>query len=234
MSDSLPLPPADLRFMGEDEEAFLAVGDELVRDLTDLCGLKVESSVLDVGSGYGRVAHALWRHGWRGDYLGLDILSRHVRWCQEMLTPSTNGHLRFRHMDVRNARYNPQGTVDTASVSFDHEADVVVLASVFTHMYPNEVRHYLAEIGRSLVGRAFVTFFCLDEDWEVALRHEVEPGCRYQTPEDPLHRIGYTPRWIHEEVDRAGLRVYATSPGRWNGRPAGRGHQDAFVLETSL
>lgn len=228
---TLPLPPPALRFMGEDDEGFRAVGDQIVSDLREFCRLTASSTVLDVGSGYGRVAHALWRDGWRGDYLGLEILPSQVQWCQDVLTPLSEDRLHFRHMDVRNARYNPKGTIEPTSVRFGEMVDIVVLTSVFTHMYPDEVRHYLGEIARSLAGRALVTFFCLDDDWKVRLAHELEPGCRFQSPDDPLHRIGYTPRWIYQAAADAGLRVYAMSLGKWCGRPAGRGYQDTFILE---
>jgi len=57
MNDAaLPLPPPALRFMNEDDERFLATRDGIVSDLLDLCGLRTDGVVLDLGSGYGRVA----------------------------------------------------------------------------------------------------------------------------------------------------------------------------------
>ena len=56
-----PIPPEKMRFMNEDEPGFLATGDELTRDARAWAGLDDASDVLDVGSGYGRFAHALLR-----------------------------------------------------------------------------------------------------------------------------------------------------------------------------
>src|SRR5829696_7791557 len=242
---ALPLPPPALRFMNEDDERFLATGDGIVSDLLDLCGLRTDSVVLDLGSGYGRVDHALWRRGYRGDYLGLDPLRRHVKCCRRTLTKATGGALRFKHVDVENARYNPKGRLRADSVRFDvadASVDVVVVASVFTHMYPRDVRHYLSELGRLLKpsGRALATFFALDETWREAetagrsslpMPFELEPGCRFHRESDPLHAIGYAPTWIRGEVDGAGLRIFACRLGTWCRRAAALGYQDTFVLE---
>lgn len=242
---SLPLPPAELRYMGEDDEQFIAIGDGLVRDLVELGGLRDESSVLDVGCGYGRVAHALRRAGFDGRYLGFDIVPRAIEWCREVLAPASGGALAFEHLDVRNDRYNPGGRLTAGEVSFplaDGGTDMVVATSVFTHMLPGDVQHYLAEAARLLSprGRAFVTFFALDPTWEDAelaqrsklpMAHSLDARVRYHNPDDPLHAIGYDVRWIHGAVAAAGLRIHATRLGTWCGRTAGLGFQDVFVLE---
>ena len=231
--------------MAEDDEKFNAIGDMIVVDMIDLAALRADAAVLDIGSGYGRVAHALWRREFEGDYLGLEILSQHVEWCREHITPASGGRLRFEHLDVRNARYNPAGAVAADEVTFDvadGSVDVAVLTSVFTHMYPAEIERYLHELARVLRpgGRALTTFFALDETWRdaqlagrgaLAMTHVLDAHCRYHNADDPLHAIGYTPAWIRAAVTAAGLRVFATRLGSWCGRAAAVGYQDTFVLE---
>jgi SAM-dependent methyltransferase len=242
----LPLPPAQLRFMGEDDDAFRRIGDGIVEDMIELCALRGDASVLDVGSGYGRVAHSLWRHGFEGTYLGLEILSRHVAWCSDTLTPASGGQFEFGHLDVRNERYNAGGAMAASEATFevsDDVVDVAVLTSVFTHMYAAEIERYLAELARVLRpgGRALTTFFMLDETWlecELAghsttlpMRFALDESCRYHNESDPLHAIGFTPTWIRSAVADAALRIYALRPGTWCGRRAARGYQDTVVLE---
>jgi SAM-dependent methyltransferase len=242
----LPLPSPELRFMREDDDAFRRIGDGIVEDMIELCALRADASVLDVGSGYGRVAHSLWRHGFEGAYLGLEILPRHVAWCSEAITPASGGLLEFGHLDVRNDRYNPGGSMAASEARFevaDGVVDVAVLTSVFTHMYAAEIVRYLEELRRVLRpgGRALTTFFMLDETWlecELAshsttlpMRHALGEGCRYHNPDDPLHAIGYSPAWIRGAVADAGLSIYALRPGTWCGRRAARGYQDTVVLE---
>jgi SAM-dependent methyltransferase len=242
---SLPMPPMELRFMAEDDEKFNAIGDGIVVDMIELCALRADAAVLDVGSGYGRVAHALWRREFEGAYLGLEILKRQVDWCSAEITPASDGRLRFAHLDVRNTRYNPDGALPAEEVSFavaDASVDVAVLTSVFTHMYPAEIRRYMHELARVLApgARALTTFFALDETWREAqlagrgglpMTHALDAHCRYHNADDPLHAIGYTPAWIRDAVGDAGLRVFATRLGGWCGRRAGMGYQDTLVLE---
>lgn len=243
---TLPLPPTELRFMAENDDEFLSIGDRIVLDMIELCALRPDSAVLDIGSGYGRVAHGLWRRDFEGAYLGLEILERHVKWCQDEITPASDGRLEFVHLDVRNSRYNPHGSFLAEEASFgvaDDSVDVAVLTSVFTHMYPAEIVRYMGELGRVLRpgGRALATFFALDETWREAqlagrgglpMPHVLDASCRYHNADDPLHAIGYTPAWIRDAVAGAGLRVFASRLGFWCGRPAAHDFfQDAFVLE---
>jgi SAM-dependent methyltransferase len=234
----------ELRFMAEDDEKFNAIGDGIVVDMIELCALRADANVLDIGSGYGRVAHALWRRDFEGDYLGLEILRRHVDWCSAEITPASDGRLRFQHLDVRNSRYNPTGAMAAEDASFDvadASVDVAVLTSVFTHMYPAEIERYLAELARVLRpgGRALTTFFALDETWREAqlagrgglpMTHVLDPHVRYHNADDPLHALGYTPAWIRRAVAAAGLRVFAVRLGGWCGRVAAMGYQDTFIL----
>ena len=94
--------------MGESDQDFLALGDEFVEALTEHAGLRDDSRVLDIGCGYGRLPHALKRSGFRGTYLGIDVLEKHVRWCTNRLGEP---RFQFRHADIRNDRYNPRGSL---------------------------------------------------------------------------------------------------------------------------
>ena len=240
-----PIPPPELRFMAESEPEFIAFGDELVRNIADHAGLSPTSRVADVGCGYGRVAHALLRRpGFEGTYVGMDILERHIRWCQENLSPCGGGRFSFRFLDVRNGRYNPTGAIAPDEVDLgvpDGEADVVVLTSVFTHMHENEIRHYLREIRRMLApqGRAYVPFFLLDDEVRAneaagrtryPLPYALAPHCRYMNQEDPLHVIAYDESWVLERLAEAGLEAVELHHGKWGGRSEGLDFQDTLIL----
>ena len=72
----IPLPPAGLRFMGEDDERLMRLSDELA-ELLVAYGLTANASILDVRCGYGRLALGiLHATDHRGRYLGFDILRR--------------------------------------------------------------------------------------------------------------------------------------------------------------
>lgn len=241
-----PLPPPGLRFMGEDDAGFRRIGDELITDLTGLAGMTEDATVLDIGSGYGRVAHALLRAGaFKGRYLGFDILPRHVAWCQRHLSLVARPSIQFRHLDVYNVRYNPKGQLRSEELVIPaptHSQDVVLLSSVFTHMFPVEVLRYLSEIRRVLKpsGRVLASFFLYGIDGfdgvrpETAypLRHPVSAFARTAKVEDPLFAIGYDWGWLSARLGELGL--VTTQPpllGAWAGQRPGAGRwQDFLVL----
>lgn len=239
----LPIPPDDLRFMREDPDKFLRVGDRLVDDLRGLAGMGARSTVLDVGCGYGRVAHALRRaRRFRGRYIGMDILPNHIAWCSDNLG---NRRFRFHHLDVRNDRYNATGRLAATEIELpvrDASVDVALATSLFTHMWPEDVAHYLGEIAAALRpgGRAYLTFFLLDETWRqlhdsgpqgsVAMHHRHDADVRYMSEDDPLHAIGYSPAWVARQANRVGLTQTMVQLGAWCGRRDGRGFQDALVF----
>jgi SAM-dependent methyltransferase len=102
--------------MGDTQEEFLSVGNQCASLLLDL-GLQGDDSILDVGCGYGRLAFGLLNSlDFIGRYEGFDLQPRHIAWCREAITTRfSNFH--FAHVDIANARYNPQGSVESPPVS---------------------------------------------------------------------------------------------------------------------
>lgn len=243
MATTLPLPPHDLRFMGRSDEEFLGVGDTVAAELAEFTSLQPTDTVLEIGAGYGRVAHALWRRGHRGRFAGMDILARHIQWCSDQITPATDGVYTFHHLDVRNDRYNPNGTLEPTEVSLDVgvRPDVVLVASVFTHMYADPIVHYLREIRSMLAegGRVMATFFLMNDSQRAAeaagrsrhpLRYEVSEFARCWDVDNPLHVIAHDQGWVHRQAKLAGLEVRAVHLGSWCGRIGGAVYQDTLIL----
>jgi SAM-dependent methyltransferase len=226
----LPMPPERLRFMRETDERFVATAHELADLVLEHAG--PEARVLDVGSGYGRLAFGLVDRGFAGRYDGFDILPKHVAWCRKHLSPVV-ASLRFHHLDVRNARYNPEGRIDPTRARFpvNGSFDVVALFSVFTHMDRPSLSHYLAEIHRVLRpgGVAVSTFFLWDEARLDAITssaamypmvHELDRDTRYMNAEDPLHAIAYRRSLVLDLIAEAGFQVEDVELGHWDGRTA--------------
>src|SRR5437867_12941654 len=98
------IPPDSLHSVGSPD--YVAVGEEFFRYFIDLCELKPDDRVLDVGSGTGRMARPLTRYLKGGSYEGIDIVARSVQWCQKTYG-SGYPHFRFHCTDIYNKAYKP-------------------------------------------------------------------------------------------------------------------------------
>ncbi|MBV7332480.1 class I SAM-dependent methyltransferase [Chloroflexi bacterium TSY] len=110
-----------------------------------------------------------------GSYLGLEINPVGVNWCQNEIS-TRHPNFRFQQIDVFNGRYHPTGQHQASDYTFpfaDGSYDFIVLASVFTHMFPDGVSRYLSEIQRLLDssgGRCLISFFLLNEEAEMHIQ----------------------------------------------------------------
>lgn len=223
-------PPDDKIFVGRGD--FDLIGRQWVDYFVAHCALGSEESVLDVGSGIGRVAIPLTDY-LKGRYEGLDIVSYGVEWCSEHITPLFP-NFRFQRADVYNGLYNPEGSQHPAEFRFpygDSEFDFVFLTSVFTHMLPQEVEHYITEIARVLRpgGRCLASVFLWDENVvptqpQLRFDEDVGPYCfnHGYKPEDVL---AYKEPFLLPLFERYGFST--TVDYGWWGRPRSETNPDA-------
>jgi SAM-dependent methyltransferase len=220
----------------------LPVAFEILGYLLEFAQLRPGHAVLDVGCGVGRVAYALAHVlGPEGRYEGFDVSQPAIETAMRRLG-ALPGFV-FRWVDVANGFYNPSGALKGARLSFpysDRSFDVVVVSSVFTHLRPPDVQHYLAEIRRVLRpgGRALVTAFLVDAEArqaiaegrsDPALGHRME-GFLVADPAAPEAAIGYDRSELLGWAEARGLAVEAILPGSWCGRSVFTSFQDLMVL----
>jgi SAM-dependent methyltransferase len=238
-----PMPPPELSRTVGRPERFREVGEEFLGYFVDLCGLRPDERVLDVGSGVGRIALPLTGYLEGGGYEGFDVIAASVRWCQENITPRHPSFV-FRHADVFNGSYNPTGTIQAEDFEFPYETasfDFVYLASVFTHMLPPGVERYLSECGRVLRpgGRMLATFFLLNDETSLLLQHgegaeqrfDHELGrCKVTVLDDPEALVAYEEHVVRQLIAAAGLSVQEPIRyGRWPGRETFLSGQDVVL-----
>jgi SAM-dependent methyltransferase len=234
------VPPRRLVFTGGGD--FNEVGNAFLGHFRELCQLRPDENVLDVGSGIGRMAVPLTSYlSSRGSYDGIDIVPTGVRWCTKTITPR-HPNFRFHLADVRNQEYNPRGGVTAADYRFpfaDASFDFVFMTSVFTHMLPREVENYLDEVHRVLRpgGRSFITWFLLNEESKrlidegrssFDLRFSVD-GCRTINKSVPEEMIAYEEERVLDFYSRRGFVDTKIAYGEWCGRSAFLSFQDICV-----
>lgn len=231
MSDSLPVPPEELRvWVGPfaDAEQFRESGETLLRTLVDLCGLSAEEHVLEVGCGCGRLAIALAnRLGPADRYEGFDVALPLLDWCRANLEPVLP-NFRFRLVDTVAPAHNPGGAIAASDFRFPYESeafDLAIAASVFTHMLPDGIENYVAEVARVLKpgGRCFATLFLFDATAATAVaegttifdfRYRVGP-CLTFSAEHPEEGIACDEGWMLGLLEGSGLQVGQVRRGDW-------------------
>jgi hypothetical protein len=103
--------------------------------------------------------------------------------------------------------------------------DLVIAASVFTHMMPEGIENYSAEIARVLKsgGMTFLTVLLFDEAAADAVRdrttvfdfrHRIGP-CWTFDAEHPEEGIACDDGWLLQVLERQGLRVETLLRGNW-------------------
>lgn len=168
------LPPKGMIFIGSGD--FLAQGNRYLKFFTELGALAPHHHVLDIGCGIGRMAIPLTKYlNEKGSYDGFDIVKKGIDWCNNNIS-SRYKNFNFKCVDLQNDLYKSAGD-KAAHFVFpyaDNSFDFIILTSVFTHMMPDEIKQYCAEISRVLKngGTCFATFFVLDEESERLMQED--------------------------------------------------------------
>ncbi|WP_075217284.1 class I SAM-dependent methyltransferase [Mongoliimonas terrestris] len=237
----LPEPDPESVFVGDGD--YRAIGTEFLKHFVRLGGLKPSDRVLDIGSGIGRMAMPLTQFlDEEASYDGLDPVAEGVAWCAEVITPFYP-NFRFARLDVAHPIYNPKGRLKGAEMALpfpDRRFDFCFLTSVATHLPPDEVKAYAAEIARVLApgGRLFLTAFVMDD---IARAGEGrDPRCAFQRtaagpdwhadPAAPFGAVAFDEGFVEGVLQDAGLVAVRTRLGRWRGIEAAH-YQDILLAE---
>lgn len=165
------LPPLMIRIRENSNiraNSYKNYGKFFLRYFKSVCKLKKSGRVLDVGCGSGIVAAPLTTYlNHKGKYEGFDINQEIIDWCKNNISPKYP-NFNFQIVDVYNGKYNPHGIIDPAKFKFPYKSDyfdIVVLSSVFTHMLPKDLEHYMSEISRVLKrgGKCVISYILIDD-----------------------------------------------------------------------
>ena len=236
-----PIPPRKRSCVGGGD--FRKIGAEFLGHFRTLGGLKPTDRVLDVGCGIGRMAIPLTHFlSEQGSYEGFDVVPSGIEWCRAQIT-ARYPNFQFRLADLRNPTYNPDGSGQAAGYRFPYDDgafDFVFLASVFTHLMPEEVRRYLSECARVMRagGTLFATYFLLNDESvagmeqgrsRVDLRHDLGE-CRVAYLRSPSEAVGYQEALVRQRLAERGLAlVEPIHYGSWCGRREFLSFQDIVI-----
>jgi SAM-dependent methyltransferase len=238
------VPPVEDMFDGNaDIEEFKANGEEFLRIYKTICHLRDDERILDVGSGIGRKTIPLTQYLTEaGSYDGIDINATGIEWCRRRITPRFP-NFRFQQIDVANPLYNPGGACPPAEYRFpfaDGSFTFVTLCSVFTHMMPRDVEHYLSEVSRVLGrGRCLISYFLLNDQSRRFIASgrsslpfgAVQSGYATISPEMPERAVAFDEEFVIARYQSVGLRIVRIDRGSWCGREKFLSYQDLILAE---
>ncbi|MBO8437321.1 MAG: class I SAM-dependent methyltransferase [Bacteroidetes bacterium] len=235
------IPPRGMIFIGSGD--FRQQGERLKNLVVEHTGLKPDGKILDVGCGIGRLAIPLTRYlSAEGLYEGFDIVKMGIRWCNRNITPEyPNFH--FRYVDLKNDLYNLSTENEAKSFQFPYPRnsfDSVVLTSVFTHMMPEDVQHYLEQISQVLKdgGRCMATFFIIDEEVRKAMNdkqttfefNHAYNGYYLMSANVKEANVAYDENYLYDMIRQSGMQVILKSRGGWSKGREPLDFQDLLVL----
>jgi SAM-dependent methyltransferase len=234
-------PPKGMIYTGRGD--FQATGERSVRHFIEYGNLKSNSTVLDIGSGIGRIAIPLTRIlAENGRYEGFDVVKKGVDWCSENIT-ARFPNFRFQYVPLHNDLYRAEGekVTDFRFPYPDAQFDLIVSNSVFTHMLPEEVAHYFTEISRvlKLGGVCYATFFLFDKAKPAVFPQGFEfpfDYGHYRLMDDEVKsaNVAFDETYLRNElVINRKLTLRHLFCGSWRGLPASecKDFQDVVIVE---
>ncbi len=234
------VPPRGKIFISYSEYAMQ--GEKILDYFQEFGGLQPDHAVLDIGCGFGQMAAPLTRFlTEKGTYDGFDIVKIRIDWCNKHIS-NQHPNFRFQYTYPYNPHYNSTDKAVAGNFNFPYEDskfDFVFLTSVFTHMMPTEVDHYINEIVRVMKpgARCFMSIFivnCVSEDLMIKkpthMNFPINKGFyRLQSAQVDTSYVAYDEEWLLEKLKNAGMKMDSIQYGQWCGRDHFLDYKDMLI-----
>lgn len=204
---------------------FKETGERFVQYFIDFADLKKNHSVLDIGSGIGRMAIPLTKLiEPQGEYFGVDLVPKGINWCKENISKN-HPHFNFQLLDLDNDLYiKSDHKASNFTFPFeDQKFDIIILISVFTHMKLSETENYLMEIARMLKkgGHCFFSCFHYEDPSRLTSNpkfsfKDIREEYSYMDANVKMANVAINKRTLCKMIDGAGLKIIGDFEGNWD------------------
>jgi ubiquinone/menaquinone biosynthesis C-methylase UbiE len=205
---------------------FKASGLKFSQLTTQYCNFPKTGSILDIGSGIGRLAIPLSNYlEPDGSYEGFDVIKKGVEWCKKNISQK-HSNFNFTHVGLSNDLYTNAGA-PAQHFNFPYKSqsfDCTIAISVYTHLLKNELEQYMRESKRVMKkgAKSLATFFIISNDSEALnnpkfqFRHK--EGIQWLMDKSVKHanvafQKDYLINLIENELD---LKIDQVLKGNWN------------------
>ena len=159
-----------------------------------------------------------------------------INWCKKHF--AKDPRFTFVYADVSSAYGHATTPLDAFTFPVEPgTVDFELAKSLFTHLVPTEVEHYLAQTRRALAptGHALLTAFLFDDSDPMFQTPafpfgEPDRAVRWRLQARPAAAIAYGRTFFTELVEAAGLRIVTFEPGYWPGVVAVPLAQDYLIV----
>jgi SAM-dependent methyltransferase len=162
------------------KKIYWSLGPGLMKALV-LEGLKPDDRVMDIGSGFGRVAVPLTQVlNEKGSYLGIDIDPERISWCNKNIHRIYN-NFKFHLLDVGNRHFKTSNYGTGKSMAMDdlpdlekNSFDFIFAYSLFTHLPKEETEIYFRFVDTYLKksGTFYATWFLINNESRNAIENK--------------------------------------------------------------
>jgi ubiquinone/menaquinone biosynthesis C-methylase UbiE len=231
----------------------IAACEELFTAVHHLTLIQPEMSILDFGSGCGRLAVPMMQFLEEGSFTGIDIIPKLIEFTNKNIA-SQHDNCRFylsadknklydKFMDERDDSLVPVKELDDFP---DNSFDVITAFSVFTHLTDEEAVWYFKKLRRLLKpnGKILISCFLINDSSRKYLKDGKSTidfpaqvfeskNVYYLEHDGELTAVGYQEQVLQKLAFDCRLEPVVTYHGHWCGRPIRHFYQDIIVLSPS-
>jgi SAM-dependent methyltransferase len=237
------MPPKGLVYTGYGD--FLEHGKKHLSYFKTYANLQPNHFVLDIGSGIGHSAIPLTDYlSENGKYEGFDVVKIGVDWCAKNISkrfPNFN----FRYVPIFNDLYN-NSEIKAANFEFPYSTnyfDFSFAMSVYTHMLPNEIDHYLEQTFNVLKpnGICLATFFYYDDLTIDRMTKKLTDKqfdfdkANYKLMDENVTsaNVALDLEYLKNMIEAKGFKILRIIPGYWRefDKQVGNDYQDILVFQ---